>query len=240
MVTQFLTEFERGISPARFDPYVRVSPTRFDAAVDYYWNIALSEALYPSLAALEITLRNTLHDTFTAQHGNDFWFRAILEPKQLREYASAHAGLIQGGLAVPPSGKIVAELNFWFWTSLLSGLYGQLWSDNRYALLYRAFPNLPAMPNPRHAVYDGCNDIRLLRNRVMHHEPISRGMAFQRRRNQTVMFSIVQLHDQIIEAIGWINSTIQRAVERIDRFDTVFRAGRAAIEGDIKDEFRIV
>jgi hypothetical protein len=238
LVARFLTEFERGISPARFAPYVRVSPTRFDAAVDYYWNIALSEALYPALATLEITLRNSLHDTFSAQQGDDFWFRAILEPKQLREYSNAHAGLIQGGLATPPSGKIVAELNFWFWTSILSGLYGPLWADNKFALLYTAFPNLPAMPNPRHAVYDRCNDIRLLRNRVMHHEPISRGMTFQRRK-QSVVFSIDQLHGQIIEAIGWLNSTAMRAVQRIDRFDTVFHAGRASIEAHLKDEFHI-
>lgn len=217
-----------------------LSPTTFDAAVDYQWNTALSEELYPSLAALETALRNTLHDTFTTQqNGNDFWFRSVLEPKQLREYANAHAGLIQGGLTTSPSGKIVAELNFWFWTSILSNLFGQLWADSKCALLYMASPNLPSMPNPRYEVSDRCNDIRLLRNRVMHHEPISRGMTFQRRK-RSVTFSIDQLHSQIIEAIGWINPTARRTVECIDRFDTVFQSGRATVETAIRHEFQIV
>ncbi|MBX3069193.1 MAG: hypothetical protein KF883_01695 [Thermomicrobiales bacterium] len=208
--------------------------------MDYYWNMALSEALYPALATLEIALRNTIHDTFTdQQNGNDFWFKVILEPSQLREYAGTHAHLIRNGVTSPPAGKIVAELSFGFWTSILSKLYHQVWADNKFSLIYTAFPHLPHMANPRHAVYDRCNDIRLLRNRVMHYEPIAKGMTFQGRKNQRLTFSVDQLHDQILEAIDWINPTVRRAVQCVDRFDAISTAGRADIELKIRNEFRI-
>jgi hypothetical protein len=241
LVASFLANFRRGVSQARFQPYEAASPSSFDAAINYYWNIALSESLYPAFAAFEIALRNTIHDAFTAMNaGNDFWFRVVLEPTHLREYAAAHANLINGGIAKPTSGKIVAELKFWFWTSMLSSLYhNAIWLPNKYAQLHAAFPHLPTMPNPRHAVYERCNDIRLLRNRVMHHEPIWNGMTFQRRRAQPAHFAIDQLHAHMLNAITWINSDIRRSIDRFDRFGYVFKNGRADIERDIKAEFGI-
>lgn len=239
MVAVYFAGIQRSISAERFSPYINATAAPLDAAVIYYWNIALAEALYPTLAAFEIALRNTIHDSLTARQGGDeFWFRAVLAPAHLREYAGTHARLIENGVANPTAGKIVSELKFWIWTQILSSLYhSTLWAPNRTALLLTAFPNLPRIPNNRHYVYERCNDIRMLRNRVMHHEPIWQGMKFQRKRAPRATYTIEALHARIDEAIGWINPELQRSIRQFDRFGEVFTNGRAGIEQRIRVEF---
>jgi hypothetical protein len=239
MVGAFLAGFQRGVSQPRFASYRAASTSDFDAAITYYWNIGRAEALYPMLAAFEIVLRNTIHDAFTTREGgNEFWFCSILEPTHLREYAAAHAKLINDGIQHPPVGKIVAELKFWFWTSMLGGMYhAAVRNPNRRALLHTAFPLLPPVPNNRHFVFARRNDIRVLRNRVMHHEPTWRGMAFQRKGGVPVHYTVDPLHTHVAEAIGWINPTVRRSVARFDRFNTVYLTGRPVIEPAIEQEF---
>ena len=52
-----------------------------DAVARYLWNEALSEALYPTLAALEVGLRNNLHDELSALYGPSWFTRpGLLRP----------------------------------------------------------------------------------------------------------------------------------------------------------------
>jgi hypothetical protein len=64
-----------------------------------------------------------------------------------------------------PVGKVIAELTFGFWPSLISKHFHPLWS----ASLHKAFPYAHA---PRRAVHLRLEVIRRLRNRIAHHEPI--------------------------------------------------------------------
>ncbi len=93
---------------------------------------------------------------------------------QLREYANAHLTVIKRpGVTQATSGQIVAELTFGFWTTLLSQPYHQrVWAPDRTALIRAVFPHLPPVPNNRQAVHQRYNDLRFMRNRIMHHEPI--------------------------------------------------------------------
>jgi hypothetical protein len=242
LVARYVADIRHALSAARFAPYRAASASDFDAVLNYHWNVGLSEALYPALAAFEIALRNTIHATLTQrQNGDEFWFRYVLEPRQLREYAAAHAKLIDDGMANPPAGKVVAELKFWFWTSILSGMYHQtLWNPHRAALLHIAFPHLPRVPNNRHFVFERCNDVRQLRNRIMHHEPVWQGMRFQRRGGPAQHLSIDQLHARVIEAIGWISPTLRTSVEQLDRFSAVLDpAWKARLESDIRTALQL-
>jgi hypothetical protein len=58
----------RGVLSAdRLDAYHQPGDSDgLDAAARYLWNVALSEALYPALAALEVGLRNNFHDELAA------------------------------------------------------------------------------------------------------------------------------------------------------------------------------
>jgi hypothetical protein len=69
---------------------------------------------------------------------------------------------------IPP--RVVAVLSFGFWVSLLgpgpSGLYEmRLWRP----ILHHAFPHAKL---PRKDVHHPLDQLRLLRNRIAHHEPI--------------------------------------------------------------------
>lgn len=196
-------------------------------AVNYFWNVALSEALYPGLAALEITLRGSIHDALTAREGTDMWFRGLLEPRQLRDYASAYLTLYERlKRNTPTSDQIVAELTFGFWTTLLSQPYHQsLWVPRGTQLVKTVFPHLSPTPNNRHFVHQRYNDLRLLRNRVMHHEPI------WHRPN------LLREHQAVIEAIGWISPTTKESIMLIDHFDDTYHNGRANIEENLHLRF---
>jgi hypothetical protein len=52
--------------------------------VNYLWNVALSEALLQGLSAVEVGLRNSVHNTMTAHVGTDYWFQAILRPNEMK------------------------------------------------------------------------------------------------------------------------------------------------------------
>lgn len=75
--------------------------------------------------------------------------------------------------AAANTDDIVAALDFGFWTKLLNqdlepGLY--------FAGLYKAFPNAPLKGKypPRGPISNTLNGLRVLRNRVMHFEPLFR------------------------------------------------------------------
>ncbi len=174
MVSTVFADLARGVSKPRLAKYRPQNGSDFDTIANYFWNIQLSEALYPGLAVLEVTLRSSIHDALTAREGTDMWFRMLLEPGQLRGYAETHYMLYNRlRRKHPTSGQIVAELTFGFWTTLLSQPYHQtLWAPGKSALIKNVFPHLPKTPSNRHFFHQRYNDLRMLRNRVMHHEPI--------------------------------------------------------------------
>lgn len=221
-----MTAFREAVSPARFERYRPPNGTDIDAAITYQWNLALSEALYPSLAAVEVTLRSAIHRELTAQQGTEWWFNLLLQPGQLRDFGMAYTHVQPRKKAMLTAGHIVAELKFSFWVTLLSQPYNQtLWAPDKARLLRAVFPGLPATPNARDVLEKRYNGIRLLRNRVMHYEPIWLGMRLPNRPS----VNIETFHDEIVEAIGWVSPVVRDSVEGMDRFDEVLR-GRARVE----------
>lgn len=69
MVSKLLTDLQPTISTARFQRYQSSISEDVETIVNYMWNMALAEALYCSLNAVEIALRNGLHDTLTVHFG---------------------------------------------------------------------------------------------------------------------------------------------------------------------------
>lgn len=225
----FFDDLERGVSRPRLAKYRPQNGTDLDTAVNYFWNIELSEALYPGFAALEITLRSAIHEALTARERTDMWFRSLLEPRQLKTFADAYVVLYERhGRTAPAASQIVAELTFGFWTTLLSQPYHQsLWAPGGTQLVKTVFPHLPPTPSNRHFVHQRYNDLRLLRNRVMHHEPI------------WYRPNLLQEHADIIEVIGWISPITRDSVLLIDHFDDTYSNGKARIDADLRQRFTI-
>lgn len=229
MVQSYIAELERGVSHSRLAKYRPHGGSDLDMAVNYLWNIALSEALYPGLFALEVTLGSSIHHALTDREGSDMWFRMLLEPGQLGLYADTHMKLFNRlKRKDPTAGQIVAELPFGFWTTLLSQPYHQvLWAPEKTALVKTVFPNLPPTPSNRHYGHQRYNELRLLRNRVMHHEPV------------WYRTNLYQQWEEMIDAIGWIRLGVRESALVLDHFDDTYRNGKARIEGELRLRFNL-
>ena len=207
----------QGISSDRLQPYRLQSGTEQDALKLYKHNILLSEALYPSLHMLEVVLRNNLERVLIQEFGPTWYqlsrFTYLLvrengqltvEGKQLRrainELAKARKPLV--------SGRVVAELNFSFWTRLLGRSYeNYIWRPYNRII----FPDARASDREIRQIRDDLTSIRFLRNRVAHHEPIWNDPQLQSK------------HAAITRLLSWLNADAATYLGRCDRFSEVHK-----------------
>lgn len=225
MVAQFVSDLYLPLSRDRLEAYRPTGASDLEMITNYFWNIDLAEALVPSLHAVEIAVRNSMNAALTAQYGTDMWFYTpgLLESGQVSQLGGAIRALTpkQPFLA----GRLVAELNFGFWVTLLSGPYEQrMWQPGGYALLKAVFPHATGVS--RKQVHTRLNDIRELRNRVFHHEPL------------WCRPNLLQQHADIHQAIEWMSPTLHKAIHAVDTFSTIY-AGKADVETALKTHLGI-
>lgn len=213
----YIADLERALSPERLAPYHGPGHLPItEALANYFWNVALCEALYPSFHIVEVTLRNTLHQALTTAYGTPNWFAlhapVLLAPENAALMASRRRLVTDG--RIPTPGDVIASLDFGFWTSLFRRSYESiLW--RRPGLLADAFPHLPRGRNPRARLAQRFNEIRRFRNRVFHHEPIWQRTDLPRQ------------HAAIREAIGWMSPAMQLTLTTpgFDQFPQVHALG---------------
>lgn len=179
---------EQSISRDRLAKYLSNQDDDLDAALSLSEkNMRLSEAFYPPLQCLEICLRNRIHASMRSKYGSG-WLRDYAVPLEYsaRNMIDQAWNRIRKPDAEITPGDIVAELRFAFWVGILGRSYdATLWR----AAIHKCFPNARSLK--RRQVHGRMNALRRFRNRVAHHEPI-----FFR--------PVGQMHNEIIEAIGWM------------------------------------
>lgn len=197
------------ISSKRIEAYRESGDSDLDTLTKSVWNICLCEAIYPVLQNLEIGLRNTIHASAEKSFRNPLWFTAnppIVGVEERTKVAQAERKLRRRMKPIEP-GRMVAELNFGFWTSLFDVRYDRVLL-NRPNFLKEAFPYMVKASRTRGTLSRRLNGIRALRNRVFHHERIlNRNLA--------------QDYAEIIETMDWINPMLREITQTIDRFTTV-------------------
>jgi len=218
VVAQFVTDLHLPLSKVRLETYRPQNGSDLEMLTNYFWNIDLAEALVPSLHAVELALRNSLHIAMTAEYGTEMWFYhpGLLEGGQLVDFARALINVSRKGTASP--GRIVASLTFGFWVSMLTSPYEQrLWALRHYALLRTVFPYAPGS---RKDIADRFVMIKTLRNRAFHFEPIWNDP------------DLLVKHGQIHEAIAWISPTLHTAINAVDNFPAAFN-GRSQVQAGL-------
>lgn len=234
MVSQFVTALERPISRVRLENY-RNGGSDLDMVVNYFHNLKLSEALYPSLQAFEVALRNSIHLTLTQHFQNPYWFatpRLFPPPKppateswQERALRDARNRLTE---ARKPhdADRIVAELNFGFWHSMFNSPFERkLWRPNQSFLVGQVFPQASRRQRNRQRVWDRIDRIRIIRNRVMHYEPI-----WNRAR-------LKEDHEFVLATLKWISPDMHESIAMCDRFPVV-HVSRATTEARVRQEIQ--
>lgn len=215
-----LLDAKTALSLERFAEYRKTAADDSEALARYTWNTRLCEALYPSLHYFEVALRNNLHSAISTRFPSGPWSdvqcwmdltNPVLDEIERRAVNRAKGVLRDQGKPLE-IGRMVAELNFGFWTSLLDVRYERsnvFWPH----LLRPTFPRMPKTDRKRRIVSARINSIRLLRNRVSHHEPIWHWRDLKSQ------------HDGILEALSWISSDLALLLRTIDRFEEVFHEG---------------
>src|SRR6478609_6560184 len=142
MVAAYVSELRRLYSRDRLNRYAPSNQDDLMMVVTYLWNIELCKGLYPSLCTLEVSLRNSLHVTLSSHFNRDDWYDIpnVVQRDEKTAIDITKRSIRQTGKPVVP-GRIIAGLNFGFWTNMLSGLYGnspkgpQLWTSPHSPLL---------------------------------------------------------------------------------------------------------
>jgi len=214
-------DIERALSLERFGRYVAWAGGDRRRAVELYsLNARISEALYIPIHGLEIALRNRIHTVMSEAEG-ERWFEVdglLLAPHQKDQLATAIAEIEEDGKEAS-AGRVVAALTFSFWTAMLSPVYEALWRST----LNRIAETEEGKRLPRKSFTRPLTQIRLLRNRTAHHEPI-------------LHWNLAKHHRNIVQLTGWLSPAVSQWVALMDRFDAVIADGYELAEAAPDDE----
>lgn len=189
---------EQIFSKERLEPYVHHHRSDFEKALKHYKaNIVISEAFYPPLSILEVGLRNNINYQLQRRFRDSNWFEnhdfiKIISRFQIDRISEARTTILREKKEITP-GKVISELSFGFWTSLLDSKFElMLWKNLRLA-----FPNCPKNIRKRKTMSAKFNGIRKLRNRIFHHEPISWNFKV-----------LMNYQREIMEGIDWLDKDL--------------------------------
>ncbi|MZE41912.1 hypothetical protein GTY49_02700, partial [Streptomyces sp. SID5477] len=115
-----------------------------------------------------MALRNRIHAVMTEASGPG-WFQpeaGHVTDRQAEQVRAAIAELTEAGKPIE-DGRVVAALTFSFWTSMFGREQDDLWKRTMHRIATRdgIFLSRKAFATP-------LTQVRLLRNRIAHHEPI--------------------------------------------------------------------
>jgi len=206
MQENFVESFSRAVSRTRFEAFEKGDGARRGLA-RYLWNLSLCEALYPSFHTLEVGYRNAVHREIGHWTEERQWLvnsPPFLSEKELPRIKAACTSIRKGRKEITEA-RLVAELGFGFWTSLLDVRYDQLWPK----IIAGVFPNIPRRIRTRQDISSMMHPIRRLRNLAFHHHSI-----WDRD-------DLASTHQNALDLIGWISAPLAASLGRIDRFSGV-------------------
>jgi hypothetical protein len=217
-----MAPLEGVLSKPRLDRYrTSVNDTPRVVMGRYLWNVALCKALYPELQFLEVAFRNRLHEALKAHFHTAEWFALPwLSPREAQKVADAKTELRKRQSPFEPD-RIVAELSFGFWTSLLSGIYDQvIW--NQRGVVRQSLPHMPNHLRTRRRISDRMHQHRLLRNRVSHYEPIWHWS------------NLSQQYADLRQTLHWLEPELVHLLPMPHSFEEVHLQGPGAYEVDVR------
>jgi hypothetical protein len=179
--------------------------------------MALCEAFYPLLHALEVGLRNATDRAMTIKQGRLWLQQGVLQLAPWQQQAVRESLAKLGKLGrKPENGRLVAELPFGFWTSLYNRRFERAW----HGILKHAFPNLRGPMRTRRTIATRLEDIRRFRNRIFHHERI-------------IHHDFMRFRSEILDTIAWMSPELSCLTARYERVQKVYEAGPSAFVDSI-------
>ena len=230
-------KFSKLYSNARVSRFVKAANgDRRKAQKMYYANARVAQSFQPLLSFFEVILRNQLHYALAAHFNDVQWLinqktgfmsdpslthtvkktgKVMVNDFLKKEVERSERTLI-GKKRNVTAGRVIAELNLGFWNSL--------YETHHYALLKgvpcKIFKSLPTGYG-RKEVNNAIQEIRTLRNRVSHNEPL----CFSNKAYD--MTYAKEMYGKINDFLSWINPDMMVSLKS-ESLDNVCREiGRA-------------
>lgn len=198
---------ENAFSVDRLGTYLQWAGGDREKAITLYTlNAQLSEALYTPLHTVEVALRNRIHVVMTDKFGGT-WYDLPEHRLNLRQadmLQKARSDLADAKKNDTP-GRIVAALTFGYWTAMLGTEYDKLWQQ----VLHGIAKQEDGRGLARKKLATPLTRMRILRNRIMHHEPI-------------LYWNLVEHHDAMLQVIRWLAPPAADWCQSIDRFGAIY------------------
>lgn len=197
------------LSLDRLKSYEILCPNGSEAEIigAYNWNLLISKALYPFLHSAEIAFRNAMNQAVSEKFNSQNWFDDVIKDDTTTNTLKKTRDELTRKKQDYGSSDIVASLTFGFWTTLLKQkIYAQ--PENQYRLwpelLPTVFPNYANADQNLKQIRKRFEEIKLLRNRIFHHEPIWKFKTAQN--DQESIRELRNKFNDIFKAIGWISA----------------------------------
>lgn len=161
------------LSPARFQTYELACNGDSSKALQLYaWNAEVSSSLLHPMHVVEVALRNAVADAIAAIHGNNWpWNPGFERSLPNGPQYSPKKDLISARCQ-PSVGKVIPELKFAFWQRMFTSRHiGRIWTTELSQVMPNMDPTLSVLDRVDH-LFNSIKQVRELRNRVAHHEPI--------------------------------------------------------------------
>jgi hypothetical protein len=202
-------DFINSISVERLKSYEILCPSKLKSEIigAYHWNLLICQTLYPFIHSVEIALRNSIHKAATEKFNTEFWFNDVVIDGKSKLILEDTKKDLSKRLDLITASDIVAGLTFGFWVTLIKQkIYAdqynkkRLWPD----LIPSVFPHYARGMDDRKNISKRFEEIKLIRNRLFHHEPI-----WKFKNSKTSQESIIELRRKfmdIFKAIGWLSN----------------------------------
>ncbi|MBS1702923.1 MAG: Abi family protein [Armatimonadetes bacterium] len=216
----------RKLAPERFEKFRKPGDPDYSYAISrYQFDLALRESLIPMISGTEVALRNVIHSCLTASHGerwfegDSFYFHEHEQAALDKNFGELEERRGVRSQQLPPC-DIISHLSMGFWVGLLTAKYqASVWAllgNDRW--IHQGVKKEHFIG--REAFHIRCHNVRKLRNRLAHNEPISTKPDIIHP-NRTLPV----IHAEALEMIGWINKRYLITIKLTDRFEEVWSAG---------------
>ena len=208
MDKRFYSEIENAFTVSRLSVYKQDGADDLTCLARYLYNIEVCKSLYSSLNIFEVTFRNAIDTVLCSVAGADNWYDILtLDSTSMKNINDAKHKIQKKGKLVTHD-RIVSELTFGFWTSLLTPRYSQAAFQSK--IIKACFKTVPAAQRNIKYLQIRFDKVRVLRNRVSHHERIIHWKDLNTQ------------HAELLESIKWLNNTSYELACSCDKFPKVY------------------
>ena len=214
-----ITALSKVLSAPRIQTYINATGNDTSKALSlYHLNLKLSNAFYLPFHFAEISTRNGIVAALEEAYGPE-WFK---NGNFIRSLPRNDRPLIEIPLQSFPqneivtSGKLTAEIKFVFWEKMMTRRHDQrLWEPH----IQQQFPNFPPTTihhEARFQINEHLSQIRKLRNRTAHHEPI-----FNRDLRTTYHKSLSLIRMRSAPLAQWIelNNDLPMLIQELETYE---------------------